>query len=289
MAVTPNYGIGYPDGSSELTPLHTWFQTVAEGVDTALVTALSGLVGSGTTAQRDIVFPTPGTAAARVSLAAKPARWFNTEKGWEEQYFAGEADAGAGRFAKTVPGWYPSVNVGRVPIRPGSIAVTGGSGSMNGGQIVFSGSSTITVNNVFSTDFEAYEIEIQVISALADSGMTVNLRNAGVTDTTLANYALNYFEVSGAGNTATMSLGGNNGWPAGRSAVGGANAILRLNGPAHARKTFLQGESIDTANYRRFSSGFHGLTSTFDGFTLSVSGGGTAITGVMTIHGINNY
>ena len=85
MPVSPNYAIVYQDGASQLVPLQSWFQNVALGVDAALTTALTGTVGAGTTAQRDVIFPAPATATDRVLLASKPARWFNTDKGYEQQ------------------------------------------------------------------------------------------------------------------------------------------------------------------------------------------------------------
>lgn len=80
---------------------------------------VSGL--GGTTAARDAYWGAPGTGTSvsevtdRVNLANKGARWFNTEKSYEERYFAKVADTGAvaGTVAKT-PGWYPS-GAGAVP------------------------------------------------------------------------------------------------------------------------------------------------------------------------------
>lgn len=69
---------------------------------------------TGTTAQRDSLWPTPSTAAGRVALAAQAPLFFNTEKGYIEQYFAAKADAGAdNNLAAAASGWYPVA--GRVP------------------------------------------------------------------------------------------------------------------------------------------------------------------------------
>ena len=85
-----------------------------------MVTNTPGLIPAGTTAQRDAYYGVPAAgapgAAARVALANKAPRWFNTDAGmnWEEQYFAATADAGSvkGRRSPTA-GWYPIA--GRLP------------------------------------------------------------------------------------------------------------------------------------------------------------------------------
>ena len=102
----------------------------------------------GTTAQRDTYWgaPTTGTTTAeiqaRVALASQGPRWFNTEKGYEEQYFAKKDDTGlvAGLGAMT-PGWYPSgsgvVPHARVRQKVGTACAYG------------SGTTVITTNSAF--------------------------------------------------------------------------------------------------------------------------------------------
>lgn len=67
-------------------------------------------MGRGPTAERDFYYAPPTTLAQRVALANRRPIWFNTDMGWEEQYFAVSGSAGL-----TVPGvavnapaaWYP--------------------------------------------------------------------------------------------------------------------------------------------------------------------------------------
>jgi hypothetical protein len=69
----------------------------------------------GTTAARDAYWGLPGTGTSvgevtdRATLANKGPLWFNTDKGYEERYFAKTGDTGAtsGNVAAT-PAWYPS-------------------------------------------------------------------------------------------------------------------------------------------------------------------------------------
>lgn len=64
----------------------------------------------GTTAQRDVLYGVPGTAAARVALANQQVTWFNTDLGWKERYYEVTASAGltaVGLVSGATPGWYP--------------------------------------------------------------------------------------------------------------------------------------------------------------------------------------
>jgi hypothetical protein len=65
----------------------------------------------GTTAERNARFGTPATDPARVALANQKIRWFNTDLGWEESYYAvtGLAGLTAKALLATYPsGWYPT-------------------------------------------------------------------------------------------------------------------------------------------------------------------------------------
>ena len=64
----------------------------------------------GTTAQRNTKYGVPATDAARVALANQKVRWFNTDLGWEESYYAVTGLTGLtakGLLAGTASGWYP--------------------------------------------------------------------------------------------------------------------------------------------------------------------------------------
>lgn len=108
----------------------------------------------GTTAQRDAYWGKPTTGAttpeitARVALANKGPRWFNTEKGYEEQYFAKVGDTGVLAGAQAlVPDWYPS-GAGIVPeafvsFKPGANVAIG------------AGNTVITTNSTFMQEMSA--------------------------------------------------------------------------------------------------------------------------------------
>lgn len=157
-----------------------------------------GFVGFGTTAQRDAYYPTPGNAAARVALAATAPRWFNTEKGYEQQYFAQFDDAGAGIFSKAVFGWYPSNTSGSVLLSAFTATKVGAPGTLTkkGAMVEFAGVEGLTIDGVFSADFPRYEMRLTTVDFSTGGQIIAQLRVGGVTDAT-ANYAYSYREAAG--------------------------------------------------------------------------------------------
>jgi hypothetical protein len=67
-------------------------------------------MGRGTTAQRDAYFGVPGTTAQVAALANQMPVWYNTDKGWEEIYYAPVGTAGLtalGLISTAFAMWYP--------------------------------------------------------------------------------------------------------------------------------------------------------------------------------------
>lgn len=105
-----------------------------------LQSAFSGLpLLRGTTAQRDAAYGVPTTDPARVALANQRVTFYNTDLGWEEQYYAVTGLSGLtvrGLVAGTASGWYPTGQGPRCTMQPtaGTRAVTPGmyTGGWNG-------------------------------------------------------------------------------------------------------------------------------------------------------------
>jgi hypothetical protein len=90
----------------------TWSRAYAGGVWSAW--RMGGDL-RGTTGDRDQFFGTPSTAAAQAALANQKVKWFNTDLGWDESYYAPVGTTGltARGLESVVPaGWYP---IGRGP------------------------------------------------------------------------------------------------------------------------------------------------------------------------------
>lgn len=67
-------------------------------------------LGAGPTSERNVFYMTPATEEDRAMLANQRPTWFNTDRGWDEGYFAPATTAGLtvpGLVAGVPAGWYP--------------------------------------------------------------------------------------------------------------------------------------------------------------------------------------
>lgn len=65
----------------------------------------------GSTAERDAMYGVPATDSARAALANSRPTWFNTDRGWEESYYAATGTPGLsapGVVAGAPAAWYPN-------------------------------------------------------------------------------------------------------------------------------------------------------------------------------------
>lgn len=78
MPNTPNFGIFFPDGDSQMTPIQTVFASVSSSVDEALL-ELAGDTPqqANSAAARDAIFPSPQQGDTI----------YRTDRGWTERYF----------------------------------------------------------------------------------------------------------------------------------------------------------------------------------------------------------
>lgn len=77
----------------------------------------------GTSAQRDSSFGVPASDATRVALANRRVRWWNTDYGWEEQYYAVTGLSGLtvpGLESGIASGWYPVGAGPKIVLNPGA-------------------------------------------------------------------------------------------------------------------------------------------------------------------------
>lgn len=289
MPNTLHYGIPYPDGSSSLAPLQTWFQNVAVGVDDALYNGLVNITQQGTTVQRDAYWGTPVSAADRIALAAKVPRWFNNDKGYEQQYFAATADAGSGRYARTTAGWYPAIGMGGlVPIRPTAITAGSGTAVFNGGRVDVASGWRVALDGVFSADFDQYEVYIGVDSMSVDTAMYIGFRTGGV-DNVVASYYYTYNETT-AGGANTPAANGANALPAvARAASTGGVVRATISNPFQAKRTSAVNASGDNTGYARTGAFGFNLTTSFDGMYVATSGSGVTGTFNVKVFGVNDY
>jgi hypothetical protein len=178
---------------------------------------------------------------------------------------------------------------GLIPIVAQSISGTGVS-ITPGGTVLFTGATSFSLNNCFTTEFDNYKILFDIASTSVANAVFLVLRAAGA-DSITANYDVQTASASGATAAATQSL---------------ASTSLGLNGatgnihdysieviaPFLATATRMLVDGLVTTNPLTTSAAWqkrallHRLTSSFDGFSVNTNTG--TITGTLRIYGYNN-
>ena len=182
---------------------------------------------------------------------------------------------------------YADSQPGMKLIVPSSVAVGSGSGSVaTQGTVSFSGASSVSLNNVFSSTYDSYKI---IVDCLPSTTLDLNMRlRVGGSDNSTSNYNRQYL----LGNSTTVSAArstGQNLW----AINGGASAHRQLLdmtivNPALSLSTGMYlgaamnydntGALIVIHNGYSFSA-----TTTFDGLSLFVSTG--TMSGTIRVYG----
>lgn len=241
----------------------------------------------GSTAVRDAKFGVPSTAGERVALAAKGATFFNTDKGWLEQYFAAYNDAGVGNApARPAAGWAPAVAM--APIRGGVLTQDAGTFTRKGDVYEFSGvNGGMKVAGLLVDDFEHYRIQMEFDSATIDGDVGLQLWNGGASIGSV--WQRNYIEITaGASSTLTATSAQATATIGRLAGTGGGQVVAEVFSPKKARTTFVQARSIDRTNYQRIIAAHTGTTTTAcDGIEFRFSGGMT-VAGKFRVFGISS-
>ena len=152
----------------------------------------------------------------------------------------------------------------------------------------FSAVSAVSFNNVFSSTYDNYTIAINGLSGSGATFASIRLRVGGV-DASGANYNRQFLSVSGTGITATRSTGLTTFEASMRyDTADQTQGKLFISNPAKTNPTSLQ--AFD--NQGGFGTGVqiflaqfnHTLSTAYDGFTI-IAGGGTTITGDISVYG----
>lgn len=177
-------------------------------------------------------------------------------------------------------------------ITPTSIANSGGSASASGGQITFTGVSSISLNGVFTSTYDNYRVTLRIsATSTSDAFMRNRLRVGGVDNST----ANSYYQTSlySGGSSASGNSGTGDNLLAGitnSTYATSASWIYDFVSPALASQTMINAHTFYTltsgARYLELVDGYHNATSAFDGFTMYPSTG--TITGNIRVYGYKN-
>jgi hypothetical protein len=155
----------------------------------------------------------------------------------------------------------------------------------------FSAKSSVSVDDVFSADYDSYEV---IVSSLYPSATGNNvylyMRSSGTDETSNYWYATEYLQVN---NTTTRGSGA----PASfhfitvssAANAGFMSTAIRIINPAVAAATRINSESFGytgSSNAAINASGSLNTLTAYDGFTLSISSG--TISGTIRVYGYRN-
>jgi len=183
---------------------------------------------------------------------------------------------------------------GMVLLTPTSVDITG-SGSETAtttanGSVEFAACTSISLNGVFSADYDNYMIDIKTLFSVS-GGSFLNIRlRASETDDTISNsYVTQYLDangtsVSGARVTSNIGYFGYIRGTAG-GLIGGDTGYIY--GPYLSQPTAWR--AVDTSPltdaFIRDCAGTHNQPTAYDGFTFSVTSP-YAITGLVSVYGL---
>lgn len=227
--------------------------------------------------------PTAPTSAASGDL------WFNTNDGVLFMYFNdGNTSQWVEMKSNTASGSTVAARVdaleakpsGLVAVNPSSIALGSGSGSVGTtGAVTFTGANTISLNDIFSSAYTNYMVNLVITSAsVADTNIQARLRLSGV-DLTVSYYEGGALQSGGAlsaVNNLNQSI-----WNVGRThsatePYSHSSLSMKLFQPALARPTTSYTESISWNNSATVSfrfSGFNTALTAYSGLTLFAASG----------------
>jgi hypothetical protein len=176
---------------------------------------------------------------------------------------------------------------GLAKIVPSSVAVGSGTGSANTlGTVSFSGVSSLSLNDVFSSAYDTYVIRGSYVGS-ADSGCDIRLRVSGA-DNSAANYERQLMNVSNA-STSFTRITGQTAYTNALShttTYNGVN-IVEFHRPFNTSPTLAifmgntEGGATDTRAVNQFMK--HTASTSFTGFSVLVSSG--TITGSLSVYG----
>ncbi len=173
---------------------------------------------------------------------------------------------------------------------PTSVSGTGTSVTANG-KVSMSATPALSVNGCFSSTYEKYRIEIDGVGS-AGLTFTFVLRVAGA-DVTTANYDETTNLARNSTVTSSTSVAGTS-WAVTAGAGTLQTATIKLSYPGTAQATtgisvcasMTNPQVAGTANGSIVRAWSHRLSTAYDGFTVTFTGG--TFTGTVTIYGEQN-
>ena len=189
-----------------------------------------------------------------------------------------------GAFASSLSGAAP----GMVLMKPTSITHSGTSATLGAnGQVTFSAVTSLSLNGVFTADFDNYVISVRSVLASGAQGLDMRYRVSGA-DASGSNYTDQYLIASGTGVTPGRDASQT------RLRIGATSDTLRtghtvyIYGPALAQPTASRSVSADGISNARIydNANTHSLSTAYDGFTIFPAS--SSMTGAVQVYGVRS-
>lgn len=173
---------------------------------------------------------------------------------------------------------------GLTPITPTSIANSGGTATLTGMATSFTTVTSVSMNGVFSSTYDAYRMIVEITSATAAAALNARFRTAGTDSAT--GYGREKLEGDGASASAN-SLVAQTEVQLANSSASGNFVTVDMYAPFLTRLTAVNSLHSDRNGTRAgIFGGYHSVASSYDGLTLLPSTG--TITGTARIYGYRN-
>jgi hypothetical protein len=177
---------------------------------------------------------------------------------------------------------------GMVLMKPSTVDKTGASSSATiqaNGSVAFTSCETLSLNGVFTTDYDNYTLSIRANSSTAAT-VFIRFRANGSDNSTANSYTYQYLianDVSVSGARTTLDLGG----LFIPRAVQRSGCSTNIYGPYLAQPTAYRSVSagdLSSAVIEEYA-GTHNQSTSYDGFTIFVSAGVT-FSGLVSVYGL---
>jgi hypothetical protein len=145
--------------------------------------------------------------------------------------------------------------------------------------VTMTNASLLTFNNVFTSTFDNYYLDLAITSGGSATDMNFNLKSgATVINGGNYNFLRQFFGLS------LTTLNSQTAFPVARMEAAGNSAQIWINNPFLAQKTFITSTSYDTA-YLAVSACNHTLNTSYDGFQIGLA---SNTNGVARLYGKRN-
>ena len=182
---------------------------------------------------------------------------------------------------------------GLAKIVPSSVAVGSGTGSASTtGTVTFSGASSISLNNCFSSAYDNYRVILNINTNSADATINLKMRASGSDNSLYYSYG-RIIVVRSGGSGTENGYDVTTGWAIGQVDADAQahffSATLDICSPYLSQYTTLNqvGSFISTSTqiYGTAGGGAHGQQIVFDGLSIIPTAGN--ITGTLFVYGYN--